>query len=139
MDYFFWLFNDLLIYGRKSEFFAIGKFRFLDKIDLKSVRVAKEYGENTIEISDLKEKKWLLCFNNKHSFNSWMNDLRGFVKTKEEEEEKRKKERKKEGKDEKDEWILQADGRYFNGFLKQHAPTKPVFVKVKRKKERINK
>jgi len=84
-----WLFNDLVIVGRKSEWFNKGQYRHLGQFFVTKARAAPEYGPLAFEIAG-KSESWIFVAFDDRDKHEWLQALRGFIATKTRVSERRK-------------------------------------------------
>jgi hypothetical protein len=79
-----WLFNDVILCGRPSEWFAQGFYRYDGQIRIRHARNAPEFGPTAFEIQGTADSgggmiTWVFLCPDEMEKKSWLNDLRGFV------------------------------------------------------------
>lgn len=73
-----WLFSDIIVVGRKSEWFNVGNFRHIDQLTIEKARSAPEFGPFAFEVSGKKTSFVFVAFDYENK-QEWLNALRAFL------------------------------------------------------------
>jgi hypothetical protein len=73
-----WLFNDMILVGRNSEWLAVGSYRHVADCMVKGARAAPEFGPLALVVSGRRGEEWVFLAATAEEKKAWLLDLKAF-------------------------------------------------------------